>query len=234
MLKDRQKVILDAIIREYIRTAKPIASRELLDDLDFEVSPATVRNEMLKLDEMGYLEQPYTSAGRIPTDRGYRFFVDNSIDDTALDQREQNRIRELFAYDTREEFARECSKTISHIAHTFTAIGSDEDVFTDRGLFEILDEPEFQDIGDIKEFGKLVDLFDEDLQSLLADEEEKIFIGSENPMKEAKNYTIMITHWSHPRGFDGFLALVGPRRMDYKKNISLIRYLNTYTYESDE
>ncbi|MDP3770049.1 MAG: hypothetical protein Q8R40_03885 [bacterium] len=232
MLKDRQKTILDAIVREYIRTAKPIASKDILNDLDFEVSPATVRSEMFRLDEMGYLEQPHTSSGRVPTDRGYRFFVDNSVDDERLDRSEQNRIHELFAYDTREEFARECSKTISRITRAFTAIGSDEDVFTDRGLSEILDEPEFQDISHVKEFGKLIDLLDEDLQPLIADEEEKIFIGSENPMEEAKNYTIMITHWSHPKGFDGFLALVGPRRMDYKKNISLIRYLNNY--ESDE
>ena len=233
MLKDRQKIILEAIIREYIRTARPIASRELLNDLELDISPATVRNEMLKLDEMGYLEQPYTSAGRIPTDRGYRFFVDNAIDKDELNRSEQNCIGELFEHDTIEEFARECSKTVSRIARAFTAIGIDEDVVTDKGLSAILDEPEFQTIDRVKQFGKLIDLLDDDLQPLIENEEEKIFIGSENPIKEARPYTMMITRWSHPKGFNGFLALVGPTRMNYQKNISLIRYLNQF-YEPDE
>ena len=228
MLKERQKIILEAIIREYIRTARPIASAELLDDLELDISPATVRNEMLKLDELGYLEQPHTSAGRIPTDRGYRFFVDNTINATPLDRSERNQIRNLFSHDTFEDFARECSKTISHLARAFTSIGIDDDVVTDRGFTEILDEPEFQDIARIKQFGKLIDLLGEDMQQLVEDNEERIFIGAENPVKEARSYTMMITHWSHPKGFNGFLTIMGPKRMDYQKNISLIRYLNTF------
>ena len=233
MLKDRQKIILEAIIREYIRTARPIASAELLDDLELDISPATVRNEMLKLDELGYLEQPHTSAGRIPTDQGYRFFVDNTVNAAPLDRSERNQIRNLFYHDTFEDFARECSKTISHLARAFTSIGIDDDVVTDRGFTEILDEPEFQDIARIKQFGKLIDLLGEDMQTLVEDEEERIFIGAENPVKEARPYTMMITHWSHPKGFNGFLTIVGPKRMDYQKNISLIRYLNSF-YEPDE
>lgn len=233
MLKERQKIILEAVVRGYIRTAKPIASAELLNELDFEVSPATVRSEMLKLDELGYLEQPYTSAGRVPTDQGYRFFVDHAMDKTVPDKSERDMIRALFTHDTVEEFRRECSRTISHLARAFTAIGIDDDVLTDRGFTEMLDEPEFQDVSRIKQFGKLIDLLDQDLQSFLEDEEEKILIGVENPMKEARPYTMMITHWAHPKGFNGFLALVGPKRMDYQKNISLIRYINSYD-ESDE
>jgi len=234
MLKERQKIILEAVIRGYIRTAKPIASADLLDELEFDISPATVRSEMLKLDDLGYLEQPHTSAGRVPTDRGYRFFVDHAMDETVLDKSERKKIHELFDHDTIEEFTRECSRTISHLTHAFTAIGIDEDMFTDRGFTEILDEPEFQDISHIKQFGKLIDLLDQDLQPFLEDEEEKILIGAENPMKEARPYTMMITHWSHPKGFNGFLALVGPKRMDYQKNISLIRYFNSFYDESDE
>lgn len=233
MLKERQKIILEAVIRGYIRTAKPIASADLAGELDFDVSPATVRSEMLKLDELGFLEQPHTSAGRVPTDKGYRFFVDHAMDGTALDRSERNTIRELFAHDTMEDFTRECSRTISHLTRAFTAIGIDDDVFSDRGFTEILDEPEFQDVSHIKQFGKLIDLLDDDMQSFLEDEEEKILIGAENPMKEARPYTMMITHWSHPKGFNGFLALVGPRRMDYQKNISLIRFINTF-YDPDE
>lgn len=234
MLKERQQIILEAIIREYIQSAKPISSAEILEDLDLNISPATVRSEMLKLDELGFLEQPHTSAGRVPTDRGYRFFVDHALDDVLLDRSERNRIRELFSHDTPDVFVRECSRTIAHITRTFTAIGIDDDMLTDRGFTEILDEPEFQDIKDVKQFGRLIDLLDEDMQSLVEDDEEKILIGGENPMKEARPYTMMITHWTHPKGFKGFIALVGPRRMDYQKNISLIRYINSLYDESNE
>lgn len=233
MLKERQQIILEAIIREYIRTARPISSAELVEDLDLDVSPATVRSEMLKLDELGYLEQPHTSAGRVPTDHGYRFFVDNAIDEILLDRSERGRIRELFTHDTLEDFARECSRTIAHITRAFTAVGTDDDMLTDRGFTEILDEPEFQDIARVKQFGRLIDLLDEDMQSLIEDDGERILIGGENPMKEARPYTMIISHWTHPKGFKGFIALVGPRRMDYQKNISLIRYINSL-YESDE
>ena len=233
MLKERQKIILEAVIREYIRTARPIASAELLEDLDLEISPATVRSEMMRLDDLGYLEQPHTSAGRVPTDQGYRFFVDHVVNGIALDRSERNQIRDVFAHDTRENFARECSRTISHIARAFATIGIDDDVSTDRGFTEILDEPEFQDIAHIKQFGRLIDSLDDDIQSLVEDDEEKIFIGAENPLKKARPYTMMIAHWRHPKGFNGFLAIVGPKRMNYQKNISLIRYLNSF-YEPNE
>ena len=235
MLKERQKNILEAVIRGYIRTARPIASADVLDELNFDISPATVRKEMLALDDLGYLEQPHTSAGRVPTDRGYRFFVDYTIDPVMPQRFERNVIRELFAHDHEsvEDFTRECSRTVSHLARAFIAIGVDDDVRTDRGFTEMLDEPEFQNINHIKQFGRLIDILDEDMQAFVDDENEKILIGRENPMKEAQAYTMMVTHWIHPKGFNGFLALIGPKRMDYQKNISLIRYINSL-YESDE
>lgn len=236
MLKERQKIILETLIREHIRTARPIASHELLEELDFSVSPATVRNEMFQLDEMGYLEQPYTSAGRIPTDQGYRFFVDNAINDKELDRGERNRIREVFETNTLENFAREYGKTIARISRCFTAVGLKDDLLVDSGFSEILHEPEFQDLDRIKAFGHLIDLLDKDFSALMKKscDDENIFIGKENAFKEAEPYTIMITHWFHPKGFSGFLALVGPTRMDYQKNISLIRYINSLYDESDK
>ncbi|MFW6237682.1 MAG: heat-inducible transcriptional repressor HrcA [Halanaerobiales bacterium] len=80
-LEFRKKKILKAIIKEHILTAQPIGSRTLGKKYDFGVSSATIRNEMADLEDLGYLEQPHTSAGRIPSDRGYRFYVDVLMDD---------------------------------------------------------------------------------------------------------------------------------------------------------
>jgi heat-inducible transcriptional repressor len=83
-LTERQKLILALIIRDYIETAQPIGSRYLVENYNLNVSSATVRNDMLALSETGYLRQPHTSAGRIPTEDGYRFFVRQLMGHTEL------------------------------------------------------------------------------------------------------------------------------------------------------
>src|SRR4029450_7195620 len=76
-LDERTQSILMAVIRSFIYTAEPIGSRTISKRFDFGLSPATIRNVMSDLEELGFLEQPHTSAGRVPTDQGYRFYVDN-------------------------------------------------------------------------------------------------------------------------------------------------------------
>ena len=78
-LSERKLKILEAIITDYIETAEPIGSRTIAKKYDLGISPATVRNEMSDLEEMGLIEQPHTSAGRIPSDKGYRLQVDNMM-----------------------------------------------------------------------------------------------------------------------------------------------------------
>ena len=90
-LSDRKEKILDAIIRSYLETGEPVGSRTISKNTDLNLSSATIRNEMSDLEEMGYINQPHTSAGRIPTDKGYRFYVDNILKDkmSELDEREK-------------------------------------------------------------------------------------------------------------------------------------------------
>jgi len=80
MLDDRKAAILHAVVQEYIRTAQPVGSGRISDSPGVEVSSATVRSEMASLEEQDYLTQPHTSAGRVPTTKGYRFFVDRVRD----------------------------------------------------------------------------------------------------------------------------------------------------------
>ena len=75
-LSERKLKILQAIVGDYIRSAEPVGSRTLSKKYDMGISAATIRNEMSDLEEMGYIQQPHTSAGRIPSDKGYRFYVD--------------------------------------------------------------------------------------------------------------------------------------------------------------
>lgn len=230
MLKERQKSILEATISEHLRTARPVASQELTRGFGLKVGPATVRNEMLKLDKLGYLEQPHTSAGRIPTDKGYRFFVDNLLEDTYLSEQEQKLIRKMFRnLDGEEEFVKELSRTISQLTGSLTAAGMfEDDIFYESGFSEVLKEPEFQTAEHIQKFGRLVDSLEENIREFFENfdkETERVFIGEENPIKEAQNYAMTISSWEHPRGFKGFISIIGPRRTDYRKKISLIRHI---------
>lgn len=102
MLDKRQQKILKAVVHRFIMTGNPIGSKALAEMLNLGVSPATIRNELSKLEGMGYLYQPHTSAGRVPTDLGYRFYVDSLSGRTRLREEEKKAILTLFSYKTRE------------------------------------------------------------------------------------------------------------------------------------
>ncbi|MBV8979949.1 MAG: heat-inducible transcription repressor HrcA [Acidimicrobiia bacterium] len=98
MLDDRKAAVLRAVVREYIETAQPVGSAHVARTTDLGVSPATVRNEMAALEREGYLAQPHTSAGRVPTDLGYRFFVDQLTGPGALPAVQRQQVRDFFAH----------------------------------------------------------------------------------------------------------------------------------------
>jgi heat-inducible transcriptional repressor len=97
MLDERKTAILSAVVQEYITTALPVGSTHIADAPGIRVSPATIRNEMAVLEQEGYLVQPHTSAGRVPTDKGYRFFVDHLTSPKRLDQQSSATVGEFFS-----------------------------------------------------------------------------------------------------------------------------------------
>ncbi|MCL6451829.1 MAG: heat-inducible transcriptional repressor HrcA, partial [Acetobacteraceae bacterium] len=97
MLSERKRQVLRAVVDDYVATAAPVGSRTLARKYRLGVSPATIRNEMADLEEMGYLDQPHASAGRVPSDLGYRFYVDWLMGIRELAEAEIQRITELFA-----------------------------------------------------------------------------------------------------------------------------------------
>lgn len=224
----RQQSILDAVIRVYIETARPVASRELMRRMRLAVSPATIRNDMQELGEAGYLEQPHASAGRMPTDKGYRFFVDYISGDAFLTSRERESLSRAFTASA-EDFLREFTRVVARMCGAFAAarIAAGQK-FYETGFSEVFDEPEFQDMEYTKRFGKLIDMMgDVNFLEAFDAEEERVYIGRENPVREAHPYTMIVSHWRHPAGFGGSLMLAGPKRMDYRTATALLQYLNS-------
>ncbi len=116
-MTERKKHILAAIIERYIKTGEPVGSKMLLENLNISVSSATVRNEMAELSDNGYLEQPHTSSGRIPTQKGYRYYVDELMSERALDEDTRRRIDMMLGthFGDPEKLLREASAILADI-----------------------------------------------------------------------------------------------------------------------
>src|SRR3989344_2986122 len=143
----RQKDILETVVEEYIRLAQPISSQLLEERYDFGVSPATIRNEMLALSEQGFLMQPHTASGRVPTDKGYRFFVDEILREPK--QKEQEHMFEELG-DVFEE-AGMIAKNLAGLASVLTAVYLEKKgMLFKEGWEELLEEPEFDNRSTVK------------------------------------------------------------------------------------
>jgi heat-inducible transcriptional repressor len=117
MLSERQKMILSAIVDDYIRSAEPVGSRSISKRGDVAFSPATIRNEMSDLEELGYLEQPHTSAGRIPSEKGYRYYVDHLLTQGAVTRPDLNLMKTFFA-----ERLQEMEQVIQQVASMLSGL----------------------------------------------------------------------------------------------------------------
>ena len=122
-MEERKKQVLNAIIKDYIANAEPVGSRAVAKKYDLGVSPATIRNEMSDLEEEGYIEQPHTSAGRIPSAKGYRYFVDHLMQRERLTPAQLKAVRQAMRgrVDEMEDFMRSCCNMISQLTH-YTAL----------------------------------------------------------------------------------------------------------------
>lgn len=224
-ITERQEKILDRIVRDYIDLAEPISSELLEKKHDFGICPATIRIEMQKLTDKGFLHQPHTSAGRIPTDKGYRFFVDKLI------KEKKSAFEDIFDFEKifkkgREDifkFANDLVKTLAETSSNFSLLHLlDEDLSWKEGWGEILKQPEFGERDFIAGFNDLLENFEENIDDLELDSEMKIFIGREVPFSRNKDFSIMVSRCHLPKGEEGIVSILGPKRMAYDRNINLI------------
>jgi heat-inducible transcriptional repressor len=227
-LTDRQIILLDTIVREYIDSACPVSSQLIEKSYDFRISPATIRNDMQKLTEKGYLFQPHTSAGRVPTDRGYRLFVDNLLKDEIAEFAGMIKIQSILE-DEKENMLRlvsTLSRFLGENSSNLAVIHFSEKGFSWKDGWEgILKKPEFENKDYVVSFTKLLDKFEKEIDNLNMDSELKVFIGRENPFFKTKDFSIISTRCSFPDRQEGIVSLLGPTRMYYDKNISLINSL---------
>lgn len=228
----RQKKVLSAVVELFSETAVPVGSQVLLKKFRFPVSAATLRNDMMALEKEGYLHQPHTSAGRIPTDLGYRFYVEEEMEDQELSREEQIRLKqELLVRRAREaRMSRTVARLLSNFSGGFAVSGQPgRDEFYDFGMKDLLDNPEFHELDEVCRLVEALDIIDEKFDGLvkkLKDDETRIFIGKENPIPGIpENCSMMVAPYRDRDGERGILAIIGPKRMKYAKNKSLLEYV---------
>jgi len=226
----RKKAVLAAAINKYIKEAVPVASEDIARA--FDLSSATIRNIFNDLEKDGLLTHPYTSGGRIPTDRGYRYYVDFVISQMQLLDEEKERIGRGYQKQLKklEDILEQTTDLLSTITH-YTSIVSSlnrQDRFFYKGVSFILEEPEFQDSGRIRLLIRML----EDKQRLLSiinrdfSGRVKIYIGEEMGYPEIKNCSLAVTSYSAKKKPSGRIAVLGPMRMEYGHIIPALEYVS--------
>lgn len=224
----RQAKILAAIVKENCDSCQPVASQDLVEKYNFGVSPATIRNEMQVLEKTGYIHQPHTSAGRVPTDKGFRYFVNQLMDRVKLSIKEQDQLkRELVKLQIAHmEMGRRIAKLLSEQSQQASFAVFPEEVST-VGLSNILNNPALP-AEDAKEIAKFFDDIDQYAEKMIADyggNKAEAFIGKELKLSKKSDYSMIVSGLQLPSGKKGVIGLVGPKSMKYEKNLSLMEYI---------
>lgn len=230
-ITQRQKEILCQIIEEYAETASPVGSVTLAKL--FGVSPATIRAEMARLEAFGLIAQPHTSAGRVPTDAGYRFYVNNldGVNNIGRDEAERRSL---------ERGAHALEVRVSSQSRADTAIRGAVDVLVEltgnlglatiggqlylAGISRLFTQPEFGDTRRVQAVAKLLDNLEPWLREAAPGEALNIFIGHENPIGKNSEVSLIISKFRSPFSDRSYIGVLGPTRQNYSRVMSLVKY----------
>jgi len=228
IVTERQIEILNRIVADFIDLAQPISSEFLEEKHHFGICPATIRIEMQKLTDGGYLIQPHTSAGRVPTDKGYRFFVNNLFEKGIPEEKDFLKLEDLIEREIgdRVRFLQSLTKNLASFSSNL-ALGYlfDEDLFWKEGWEDVLGEPEFKETKVITDFADVIRHFEKEIEDIKINSGIKVYIGKENPFSKVKDFSIIISKCHFPNDEKGVLAIAGPKRMAYDKNINSLNSL---------
>jgi len=227
-ITDRQKEILSRIIQEYINSAKPVSSRLIKEKYNLGICSAAIRTEMQRLTEMGFIFQPHTSAGRVPSDKGYRFFVNDLLDSDLLDFGDISEIRDIFQRKRKNvfELAEKVAKFLAQRAAGFVILDIlKSGFFWKEGWEEIVREPEFEKRDVLLEFAELLKDFEKEIRNLKPESVPMVYIGQECPFSKGRNFSIIVAKCCFDKRQEVIISLLGPKRMNYNRNIGLINSL---------
>jgi heat-inducible transcriptional repressor len=236
-LTQRQIEILRSIIEEYIESAEAVGSETIEKKHSVSASPATIRNEMVKLSEYGYIKKLHTSAGRVPTAQGLKFYVRELMKEKELSTVEEVAIKEK-VWDYRERmqrFLKEATKSLADKTHALAiATTNDGDIYC-SGYANILEMPEFVDIDVTKTLLEALDeyeCFENIFQGITDSSDIHVLIEDELGDRLRGPYGFIYTDYSTPMNGSGRIGVLGPARLAYTSIIPTVRYFGIMIKES--
>ena len=228
----RQEEILCQIVEEYAETASPVGS-VMMAKL-FGVSPATVRAEMARLEAMGLIAQPHTSAGRVPTDAGYRYYVnhlDNGDEDLHQVETERKSLeRGAHVLEVRVNSQSRADAAIRGAVDALVELTGNLGLATIggqlylSGLTRLFTQPEFGDTRRVQAVAKLLDNLEPWLREAAPGEALNIFIGHENPIGRNSEVSLIISKFRSPFSDRSYIGVLGPTRQNYGRVMALVRH----------
>lgn len=237
-LTTRQTSLLKTIINEYIETAEPVGSENLDKKYNLGVSPATIRNEMVALTRSGYLKQPHTSAGRIPTPTAMKFYIDQLMEEKQMSLVDEVKAKEE-VWDSRDDIDQlmdEATRALAARTRSLAvaALKDKKDRFWQAGHAYVFQNPEFSDLMACRNLFSIFDEFDK-LDRLFfgmtrGPSPLEVLFGEELGIPELAPAGIIATHFN-VRGKPGALGVIGPARADYGTVITILRYFGNLVEE---
>ncbi len=228
MLSERQISLLKAIIDEYIENAEPVGSVGLVEKYRLDFSAATVRNEMAKLIEEGFLQMLHTSSGRVPTPMAYRLFLEELMEEEELPVLQEVALKQRL-WPSRFEFEkmlRQAILALSDLTKELAVATSNDGFVVQAGAVNVLDNKEFWDIEAAKAVLYLLDhadLLEEIFQKAPFGGECRCVIGGEIGTEKLEECSIVFAPYS-AGSKEGHIAVIGPARMRYQNIIPAVKY----------
>lgn len=227
-MTERQREILAAIIEQHAEIAAPVGS-VMLAKL-FGVSSATIRSEMVRLEEMGLIEQPHTSAGRVPTDAGYRFYV-NSLNESHANDPQQLVDRSARAIEARvhthsdraDRAIRSAVDSLVELTQNMGIATIGDELYM-SGIGNLFSQPEFLQGNHAQAVARLLDNLEPWLREAAPNEPLNVYIGSENPIGKSSGATLIISRFRSPYSDSSYIGVIGPTRQSYAKVMRLVRH----------
>lgn len=240
-LTKRQEGILFAIIEEYAEMAAPVGSVTLAKL--FQVSSATIRTEMAQLEAMGYIAQPHTSAGRVPTDAGYRYYVNTLSEhpevienqnyakvpmrlnaDNGASERENRVLEVRVNAQTRADFAiRGAVDSLVELTGNLGLATIGDQLYI-SGMSRLFTQPEFLDNERVRAVAQILDNLEPWLREAAPGQPLNIFIGQENPIGKTSQVSLIISRFRSPFSDASYIGVLGPTRQNYSRVMSLVRH----------
>ena len=240
----RQTQILVAIIEQYAEVASPVGSVTLAKL--FGVSSATIRSEMAKLEDLGLITQPHTSAGRIPTDKGYRFYV-NRLTAQNEGEDEQILLNASNSKDSLRGFRAISSRVSAQNDRADHAIRSAVDSLVEltgnlglatigdqlymNGIYNLFSQPEFESGEAVQSVAQLLDNLEPWLREVAPNEPLNVYIGSENPIGKSSGASLIISKFESPFSENSYIGVLGPTRQNYGKVVRLVQKTGEFLEE---